>query len=223
MAKFQSTYNPETALAICERIAEGETLSAICKPGSGLPSRQTFHRWVVQFPELSRAYSAARELSAHSLEEEALDTARVLKTQKGRLGAAGIRALDVAMNQLRWSAARRNPRVYSERAATTVTVPIQINTSLGLGGGTVDNVYQLRAEVIDQPEPEQVDHTAEMKREAPALMPPPTRREQMDAAREKYGDPWKQHKDPRTVAKQKAQEEAEGQEDGRARGADSPL
>lgn len=162
------------ALAICERIAEGETLSAICSKGSGMPSRQTFHRWVVRYPELSRAYAAARELSAHSLEEEALDMARELKDpQKGRkkLTPSEVRAFDIAMNQLRWSAARRNPRVYSERGAINVTVPIQINTSLDLGGPQqIENVYQLKAAVDVPQEPEQVDYERDMKADTAPLL-----------------------------------------------------
>jgi len=173
VAKFLTTYQPEVALAIVERIAEGETLSAICAPGSGLPARSTFRRWVVRYPELSRAYSAARELSAHSLEEEALDTARQLKDPAGRkkLTPTEVRALDVAMNQLRWSAARRNPRVYSERGAIQVTVPIQINTNLDLGGGpSVQDVYELRANVSIPQEPEQIDHGQEMQAETEPLL-----------------------------------------------------
>lgn len=214
MAKFVSTYNPEVALAICERIAEGQTLSAICAPGSGMPARQTFHRWVVQFPELSRAYSAARELSAHSLEEEALDTARELREKKSRQKLTGVevQAMKTAMDQLRWSAGRRNPRVYSERAAVQLTVPIQINTSLDLGGGpSMDNVYDIKALIEAPVEPEQTDHKLEMQRETRALVPVDARRQRMNEAAEKYGEPWKKHRDPRTVAKhtQKVQEGGE--------------
>lgn len=181
MAQFLSTYNPELALGIVERIAEGETLSAICVKGSGMPSRQTFHRWVVRYPELSRAYSAARELSAHSLEEEALDTARQLKgPDRKKLTPTEVRALDVAMNQLRWSASRRNPKVYSERGAISITVPIQINTSMDLGaGGNLADVYKVNARVELPQEPEQIDHGAEMKREGVRPLLPMSRSQDM--------------------------------------------
>lgn len=152
MANFVSTYNPEIALGICERVAEGETLSAICAEKTpGWPTRSTFQRWVIRYPEVARAYAAAREVSAYSLEEEALDTARELKDKKGRKGMSSteIRALEVAMNQLRWSASRRNPKVFSERGAISVTVPIQINTSLDLGGEAgIADVYTLKANVV---------------------------------------------------------------------------
>lgn len=130
-------YSPELGLLICQRIAEGETLEAICQE-QGMPVRTTFHRWVIAYPELGRAYAAARELSAYALEEEALEMGRRLTRDPG--SAQKVRAYDIMMNQLRWSAARRNPRVFSEKGTVQVTVPIQINTSLDLNslpqGGT---------------------------------------------------------------------------------------
>ena len=152
--RFVSKYDPTLALRICERVSEGETLASICAAGSGLPCRQTFYRWAVNFPELARAYATARELSGHSLEEEALDMARHIRDTRTLHEPATVRAYDVAMGQLRWSASKRNPRIYSERAAMTFTVPIQINTTIDLaggGGGTPDhpNVYEVEAKLVE--------------------------------------------------------------------------
>ena len=174
--RFVTAYSPEIAFTICERVAEGETLKAICKPTDGLVSRQTFHRWVVLYPEASRAYSAARELSAHSLEEEALDLARDVMV--GEKTSQKVRAFDVAMNQLRWSASRRNPRVYSERGAVQITVPVQINTSLDMGqgnaGSTKDfpNIYELKADIRQEGEIVAVDNSLEMVGDTGELVPP---------------------------------------------------
>lgn len=146
-------YTPDLGLQICELIAEGETLKDICEQ-EGMPTRQTVHRWVIAFPEFGRAYAAARELSAYSMEEEALMTGRNTVRLAGQMTSQQVRAAEVHMNQLRWSAARRNAKVYSERAAVQVTVPIQINTTLDMGGaaggGTVDhpNIYDLEAKDV---------------------------------------------------------------------------
>lgn len=147
--RFVTAYDNELALTICERIAEGQTLTAICRD-DGMPHRQTFHRWVVNYPELARAYAAAREISAHSMEEEALEIARTLATEGRDFTSTKVRAYDTAIGQLRWSASRRNPKTYSERGAVQITVPIQINTSLDLGdGGMVGvehpDIYKLEA------------------------------------------------------------------------------
>jgi len=149
--RFVTAYDPGLALKVCERVAEGETLKALCE-AEGMPSRQTFHRWVVSYPELSRAYRAARELSAYSLEEEALNAAREVK--EGDKNSAKVRAFDVYMTQLRWSAAKRNPTVFSEKATVAFTVPIQINTTLDLGGGPEQefgehpDIYSLEATIV---------------------------------------------------------------------------
>lgn len=150
-------YQPDLGLAICEAVAHGQTLKAISKDvGVG---RTTINRWIMVYPEFGDAYRRARELSAFALEDEALDLARfIVVTPKD---SAGVRAVDVAINQFRWSASRRNPSIFSERAGISVTVPIQINTNLDMGegkpkpgpGGNADPdaVYTIEAQVIQEP------------------------------------------------------------------------
>ena len=148
-----SRYQAKAALAVLDGIAEGKTLKEVCK-AEGMPQRQTIYRWIALYPEFSKAYYAARELSAQSLEEEALDMAKVLKDPNDFTGTK-IKAYEVAMSQFRWSAARRDPRRYGQRAEDRIIVPIQINTTLDLGGEAAgglttpdgDNVYSMRSKV----------------------------------------------------------------------------
>lgn len=162
--KFVTTYDPFQAMKLIEKIANGETLTSICGK-DGLPKVTTFRRWLVNYPELSKAYYEARKLSAESLEEEALDAGRLVRASPGT--AQQVRATEVLMNQLRWSASRRDPGRFGDRAPVSVVVPVQINTSLDLGQSgakitaDVDNVYKLTAkldtgEVVDV-SPEAVD------------------------------------------------------------------
>lgn len=150
--RYVTAYNPHVAMRIVERIAEGELLKDICAEGQGMPHRGTFHRWVVNNAELARAYGAARELSAQAMEEEAIDMARAIRKNPGT--SVNVRAYEVAMNQLRWSAQRRDPSKYGDKAQVSVRVPVQINTQLNLGtdvggGSTLDhpNIYQITASV----------------------------------------------------------------------------
>lgn len=157
--RLVTLYDPSIALKIIERIAEGELLKDICSPGTDMPARSTFYRWVVNNPPLAQAYNAARELSAQALEEDALGTAAMLKDPKvnKKLTGTQVRAYEVAMNQLRWSAQRRDPAKFAERTTQSTIVPIQINTTLNLGdkstaGETseVPNIYTLEAEVVQE-------------------------------------------------------------------------
>lgn len=135
-----TAYSPKVAEVILLKIADGATLRDIAKE-PGMPTKSTIQRWIMKYPDLKQAWAAARELSASSLEDEALDMARVLKRQSDFTGTK-VRAFEVAMNQFRWSAAHRDPATFGQTAQPSVVVPIQINTSLdlgdGKGGGTVE-------------------------------------------------------------------------------------
>lgn len=152
--KFVAVYDPNVGFEIVERLAGGELLRDILAKGSGLPSPQTFRRWVTNNPPLAKAYSAAIQLSAMSLEEEALDLGRSIARKQE--DGTQVRATEVAMNQLRWSASRRDPVRYGDKGGQQVIVPIQINTTLDLGnevaGGTTEhpNIYELQAEVTQE-------------------------------------------------------------------------
>lgn len=126
------------AVEVLEDIADGRTLKEATAPAvPGRIKASTFLRWVMEEPELGEAYRLAREISGHLLEDEALEYARKLPTLSGPAPemSARIRAYDVAINQLRWSAAKRHPKEYGDKAQTTFTVPIQINTSLPMSPG----------------------------------------------------------------------------------------
>lgn len=136
-------------MAIVEKIAEGQLLKDITKK-PGMPNRTTFYRWVIKNPDLAQAYNAAIALSAHTLEEDALELARTIKGDTTASGTK-VRAFEVAMAQFRWSAERRDPARYANRTAGTLVVPIQINTTLDLKGGiSSENVYKVES-VIDVP------------------------------------------------------------------------
>lgn len=146
--RYVTKYDPAMALEVLEKIAAGETLSKICTPGSKYPHPTTFKRWVVNHPELAKAYEAARIMSGVALEEEALDMAREIKA-KQRDGTQ-VRAFEVAMQQLRWSAERRDPEKFANRGAVNIRIPIQINTTLDLGsqgGSEIDgkSIYTISA------------------------------------------------------------------------------
>ena len=144
-----TTYDPEIGLKIVERIAAGELLTEICKPGTGMPAFTTFMNWVARIPELQKAYSAARELSAMAFEEQALRDVAELKLAPG--DNQHLRAAELAISQYRWSAARRDPRNYGDRGNMQVVVPIHIQTTLDMGsnsqvgGVEIPDIYTIEA------------------------------------------------------------------------------
>ena len=148
-----SVYRREIAVEMLEQIAEGSTLSKICEQ-DGMPTPTTFRKWALADKELWEALQAARSLKADSLFDEALDMARDLKKEPGT--AQKVRAYDVAMSQLRWSAGKLDPSRFSDRSSISVVVPIQINTTLDLGQGVAvtedGSIYDIKATVVNEPE-----------------------------------------------------------------------
>lgn len=145
-------YDPRAAMKYCEFVALGLSAEEI---GHRLPfpDAGTFLIWVAQHPELAIAYRSSRELSSFSMEDEALALSR-RAVRDGRT-AQQLRAEENLVGQLRWSATKRNPGVFSDKAAVQLVVPIQINTTLDLGGdpatgGNIEfpNIYEMQAEVL---------------------------------------------------------------------------
>lgn len=190
--RFLTKYDPVVAFRICERIAEGELLTHITRD-EGMPHRNTFHRWVVNQPELARAFAAAKELSSYALEEEALEAARGIKNNPET--SVKVQAYRTHMEQLRWSAARRNPRVFSERGSIQITVPIQINTPLDMGDGDKTagapdhpNIYLIEATVETPVDPEQVTPVEAMQADTgPLVTAKPAGRPRTDREKRRRG------------------------------------
>lgn len=144
--KYVTQYNPQIALRIVERLAEGETLNFICKGKPGMPHPTTFKRWMVNQPELAKAYETALRVSASALEEEALDTARAIAALPK--DGTHVRAAEVKLAQLRWSAERRDPSKFGQRTQVNIKVPVTIVTPLDLGGSvgpSIPDIYTIDA------------------------------------------------------------------------------
>lgn len=119
----------EWVVEVLEGIASGKLVKEVLPTGK---DQIAFRRIAVEYPEVAEAYKVARQISAAPLEEEALAEARKLLAPNEFSGTR-VRAAEVAMNQFRWSAARRDPASYGERAPAQTVVPIQINTTLDIG------------------------------------------------------------------------------------------
>ena len=69
-----TTYTPATAELIAARLADGETLTQICRT-PGMPSRQTVHHWRMRFPAFADLYARAREIGMESMGDDLLTIA----------------------------------------------------------------------------------------------------------------------------------------------------
>lgn len=67
-------FTQDIADKICNRIAEGESLRAICED-EDLPEARTVHRWLYRFEEFCQQYARAREAQADFFAEEIIEIA----------------------------------------------------------------------------------------------------------------------------------------------------
>jgi hypothetical protein len=69
-----SDYSPEIADLICERIADGESVRAICADDN-MPSKSMVFRWLSAHEEFRDQYARAKEAQAEHMADEMLDIA----------------------------------------------------------------------------------------------------------------------------------------------------
>ena len=108
MSGRPSVYTPELAARICARLADGESLRAICEDGD-MPNRSTVHLWVIEDREgFSNQYAKARHAQALRWAEEITDIAdneNKEDTQRARL----------RVDTRKWLLSKVLPKVYGDK------------------------------------------------------------------------------------------------------------
>jgi hypothetical protein len=117
-----SHYSAEIADTICDRLAGGESLRAICTD-DGMPDRATVSRWLGRYEEFHDLYGFAREWQAECLVDKILEIARDSSgdyVEKRLPDGKVVRVVDheniardrLRISALKWIAARMAPRKY---------------------------------------------------------------------------------------------------------------
>jgi Bacteriophage Sf6, terminase small subunit-like len=65
-------YTTEIAMAICERLCDGETLRAVCAD-PGMPDKATVRDWLARYPEFRKKYESALQGRAEDLAWEVIE------------------------------------------------------------------------------------------------------------------------------------------------------
>lgn len=121
-----STFTQETADAICARLAEGESLRAICR-GDGMPDPSTVLRWAddKENEAFAQQYARARAVGYQLLGDEIVQIAdeaeyESVPGQDGESREVRFDATAVARNRLRvdtrkWMLSKMLPKVYGDK------------------------------------------------------------------------------------------------------------
>jgi len=134
-----SSYTPELAAKICERLAAGESLNAICKD-EDMPDRVTVYRWVDANEEFRNKYACARDMGLDVMADDVIAIADTpvegTKTATKEWGTETTKADMIDHRKLRvdtrkWYLSKLAPKRYGDKQAVEVT---------GADGGPIAHV-----------------------------------------------------------------------------------
>jgi hypothetical protein len=119
-----TTYNDKTARAICDRIADGESLRAICKD-PGFPPARTFTQWVWDDREgIYAHYAKARQMQAWKMFDEMIDIADddsndYIKDEDGNpttaVNHAHLRRCELKLATRKWHLSHVLPKTFGNK------------------------------------------------------------------------------------------------------------
>ncbi|WP_297391240.1 hypothetical protein [Acidiferrobacter sp.] len=113
----------EIFTAICERLAQGESLRQICRT-DGMPHMTTFHAWLHAHPDAHSYYARARELQAEYYADEIVEIADATHGARYHVQVESART---RIDARKWLASKLKPRAFGDKVQTDVTIhkPVQ--------------------------------------------------------------------------------------------------
>lgn len=146
-----STFSPAMADKICQRIAQGESLRAICK-GKDTPAISTVFKWLADIKSFSDQYARAREEQAETLAGEIVAIADATpelepvldkdgNVVEMRLHPAYVAWQKNRVDARKWVASKLKPKVYGDKVQTEHSGP---------DGGPIETVELTPREVAQR-------------------------------------------------------------------------
>lgn len=130
-----SEFTQEKADAICERLAAGESLRAICRD-DGQPDNKTVLRWLEANEGFRQQYARARELQAEALFDEMLEIADDSSgdaTTNGRgdtvMDAEFVQRSRLRVDTRKWYLSKLAPKKYGEKVEQEFTGGLEIKVT----------------------------------------------------------------------------------------------
>lgn len=114
-------YTVEMGNRICEEIALGKSLRAICKP-EGMPAASTVCLWLTENPKFAEQYTRAREAQADYLAEETIEIADdsrqdYIQTENGPVfNSEHVNRSRLRVDARKWFASKVAPKKYGDKA-----------------------------------------------------------------------------------------------------------
>lgn len=103
--KPQVFYSVELCKEICLQVAEGKSVSAICR-ADGMPTAWAFYKWLREYPEHVADYTYALSARAHLLADQTLEIADEV------VGKDDAQRQRLRVDTRKWAAGTMLPKVY---------------------------------------------------------------------------------------------------------------
>jgi hypothetical protein len=139
----QTTYSDKVADMICTRIAEGESLRAICRD-EGSPSMSMVFRWLNDNAAFREQYARAREAQADAIFDEMLDIANTpMIGEKTKVGSDGktettsgdmIEHRRLQIETRKWMASKLQPKKYGDKLDLNVDGKMTLIPQISVNG-----------------------------------------------------------------------------------------
>lgn len=114
-------YSQEVADAICARLAQGESLNAICKD-DGMPDESTVRMWALDdYRGFAPNYARAREIGYQKMADEIIaisdDSSNdVIQTEQGeRPNAEFVARSRLRVDSRKWMLSKMLPKVFGDK------------------------------------------------------------------------------------------------------------
>jgi hypothetical protein len=140
-----SRFTDEIGLIICERLANGESLRAMCEDDD-MPDKATVFRWLAFHEDFRDRYALAREAQADALFDDILSIADdgrndwMEKTSQdgGNMGwqenGEALRRSQLRIDARKWMAGKLRPKKYGEKIDVNVDGNITLTPTINLNG-----------------------------------------------------------------------------------------
>jgi hypothetical protein len=132
MSAQSTRYSPEVAAEICARIAEGESLRAICRDAH-MPHKATVCRWLASNEEFRTRYALAHDLQAELIAEDIQEIADDASKDWKRVERDGevhwvldpdnIQRARLRIDTRKWMLAKLAPKKYGDRIRREYSSP----------------------------------------------------------------------------------------------------
>lgn len=100
-------FSEDVIAQICELIAEGKSIRAICKR-KGMPAMSTVFKWLSQDEEFAEQYARAKDQQADNLFEEVLEIADEAKPET-------VAVAKLKIDARKWMAGKLRPKKYGDK------------------------------------------------------------------------------------------------------------